>query len=329
VTLDDQIQVIASLAAFGVLALFAGLATWYNRKQEIGRLRSHVASHLAGAPGTDPAAARAEVSSLTSRMNRRIGSTSLAQQLQIQLVRSGLGISPNQLMLMQLGAACLLFVLGRFLLAEELGPLAVLVGLVMTLPAIFLPRFVLKWLEKRRISKYEVQLAQAVDIMAGALQAGSSLPQSFGLVAREMPDPIGLEFGRVMSERTLGVTLENTLIHMLDRVQSLDLDMLVTAINIQYKVGGNLSHILRTIAHTIRERVRIKGELSTLTAQARLSSYIIAGMPVVVVLALFVVSPSYIIKLFDPGITRVMLISGILGIIAGFYIMKRIAAIEV
>ena len=328
-TLDEQLQIIASLAAFGVLALFAGLATWYNRQQALGRLRSHVASHLAGAPGTDPSAARAEINSLTSRMNRRIGSTSLAQQLQVQLIRSGLSLTPNQLMLMQLGVACILFVLGRFLLAEELGPLAVLVGLAMTLPAIFLPRFILKWLEKRRISKFEVQLAQAVDIMAGALQAGSSLPQSFGLVAREMPNPIGLEFGRVMNEMTIGVTLENTLINMLDRVQSLDLDMLVTAINIQYKVGGNLSHILRTIAHTIRERVRIKGELSTLTAQARLSSYIIAGMPVVVVLALFVVSPSYIIKLFDPGITRVMLISGILGIIAGFYIMKRIAAIEV
>jgi tight adherence protein B len=329
VTLDEQLQVIASLAAFGVLALFAGLAAWYNREQELRRLRSHVANHLVGAPGSDLALAKSEVNSLTSRMNRRIGSTSLAQQLQIQLVRSGLGISPNQLMLMQLGAASILFVAGRFLLAEELGPLAVLVGLVLTLPAIFLPRFILKWLEKRRVSKFEVQLAQAVDIMAGALQAGSSLPQSFGLVAREMPDPIGHEFGRVMSEMTIGVTLENTLINMLDRVQSLDLDMLVTAINIQYKVGGNLSHILRTIAHTIRERVRIKGELNTLTAQARLSSYIIAGMPIVVVLALFVVSPTYIIKLFDPGITRVMLISGILGIIAGFYVMKRIAAIEV
>jgi tight adherence protein B len=116
---------------------------------------------------------------------------------------------------------------------------------------------------------------------------------------------------------------------MVGRVPSLDLEMLVTAINIQYRVGGNLSHILKTIAHTIRERVRLRGVLSTLTAQARLSSYIISGMPVVVVLALFVISPGYIIKLFDPGITRIMLIGGIMGIIAGFYIMKRISAIEV
>ena len=105
--------------------------------------------------------------------------------------------------------------------------------------------------------------------------------------------------------------------------------MLVSAINIQYRVGGNLTHILKTIAHTIRERVRIRGEINTLTAQARLSGYIISGMPVFVVLALLVISPAYIMKLFDPGITRFMLIGGIVGIVSGFYVMKRIAMIEV
>jgi tight adherence protein B len=144
-----------------------------------------------------------------------------------------------------------------------------------------------------------------------------------------MPNPIGEEFGRLIQETKFGVPLDQGLENMVERVPSMDLEMLVTAINIQYRVGGNLSHILKTIAHTIRERVRIRGELNTLTAQARLSSYIIAIMPVVVVVALLFISPDYIKKLFDPGVTRVMLIGGILGIMAGFYVMKRIATIEV
>jgi len=188
---------------------------------------------------------------------------------------------------------------------------------------------VLKQLEHRRVRKFESQLAQAVDIMTGALQAGTSLPQSFELVAREMPSPIGVEFGRLLQEAALAVPLDQALNNMLERVPSADLEMLVSAINIQYRVGGNLSHILKTIAHTIRERVRIRGEINTLTAQARLSSYIISGMPFAVVGALMIISPSYIMKLFDPGITRVMLIGGLMGIVSGYYVMKRIAAIEV
>jgi tight adherence protein B len=144
-----------------------------------------------------------------------------------------------------------------------------------------------------------------------------------------MPKPIGEEFSRLMQEAGLGVPLEQTLDNMLERVPSMDLEMLVTAISIQYRVGGNLSHILKTIAHTIRERVRIRGEISTLTAQARLSSYIISLMPVGVVAILMLLSHDYIIKLFDPGITRFLLIGGIAGIISGFYCMQRIAAIEV
>jgi tight adherence protein B len=188
---------------------------------------------------------------------------------------------------------------------------------------------VLRFLENRRVTRFENQLAQAVDVMVGALQAGSSLPQAFEMVSREMPNPIGEEFGRLMQEMKFGIGIDHGMQSMVERVPSLDLDMMVSAIKIQYRVGGNLSHILKTIAHTIRERVRIRGELRTLTAQARLSSYIITGMPVVVVLALMVISPNYIMKLFDPGITRVLLLGGIMGIAAGYYVMKRIATIEV
>jgi tight adherence protein B len=327
---SDQIQLAASLAAFGVLAFFGGLAAWWMRSQEMKRLRRYVGTHIQSDGAGDLSARRqAEAMNLVGNLNRKIGKTSMAKQLQLQIIRSGLTITPAQLLVGQIAAGSVLFLVGRFVIYASQGDLGLLYAIGTATPALVLPRFVLNFLENRRVVKFENQLAQAVDVMTGALQAGTSLPQAFELVSREMPNPIGEEFGRMIQETTFGVTQEQALQSMLERVPSMDLDMLVTAINIQYKVGGNLSHILKTIAHTIRERVRIRGELKTLTAQARLSSYIITGMPVVVVLALMVISPTYIMKLFDPGITRYMLLAGIGGIVSGYYVMKRIATIEV
>jgi tight adherence protein B len=329
--MNDGIQIAASFSAFGVLFFFAGALAFWRRRQATNRLRRYVASHVQprGSGGQDGRKRTEEASQLAVNLNRRLGSSSMAQRLQLQLTRSGLKMTASQFILGQVGLGAILFLIGRFILFESQGVFSLPLSLGMAIPAVVLPRFLLKMLQNRRVVKFENLLAQAVDVMAGGLQAGASLPQAFEMVGREMPDPIGEEFNRLVQEAAFAVPLDQALRNMVDRVPSLDLEMLVTAINIQYRVGGNLSHILKTIAHTIRERVRLRGVLSTLTAQARLSSYIIAGMPVVVVLALFVISPNYIIKLFDPGITRVMLIGGIMGIIAGFYIMKRIAAIEV
>jgi tight adherence protein B len=105
--------------------------------------------------------------------------------------------------------------------------------------------------------------------------------------------------------------------------------MLVSAITIQHRIGGNLSQILRTISHTIRERLRIKGEINVLTAQQRMSGYVVSALPLIIVLALFVIAPDYIIKLFQPGIARIMLGMGLIGMAAGFFALKKIAEIEV
>ena len=114
--------------------------------------------------------------------------------VELQLVRSGLSITPNQLILGQVALGSILFLVGRYVLFESQGSLALLLAIAMATPAVILPRFVLKYLERSRVTKFENQLAQGVDVMAGALQAGSSLPQSFEMVRREMPPPIGEEF---------------------------------------------------------------------------------------------------------------------------------------
>ena len=209
------------------------------------------------------------------------------------------------------------------------GLLALPIGGAVGILAWFIPMFVLSFMEGMRLKKFEKQLPTTIDSMAGALQAGSSLSQAMEMVSREVPAPIGQELAIVVREMVVGVTMQDAFVNMLERVHSLDLDMLVSAITIQHRVGGNLSSILRTISHTIRERLRIRGEIAVLTAQQRLAAWIVSGLPIMIILALFVIAPSYIMKLFRPGIARLLLVGGGLGILAGFYALRRISDIEV
>lgn len=206
---------------------------------------------------------------------------------------------------------------------------AVIVGATVLPMAWFVPLMSLSFLEGSRLKKLERQLAPTIDSMAGALQAGSSLPQAMEMASREMAAPIGEELAIAVREMAVGVPMQEAFGHMLDRVRSLDLDMLVTAITIQHRVGGNLGQILRTISHTIRERLRIRGEIAILTAQQRMSAYIVSALPILIVGALFVLAPSYIGKLFEPGIARMLLIMGGFGMLAGFYALMKIADIDV
>jgi tight adherence protein B len=148
-------------------------------------------------------------------------------------------------------------------------------------------------------------------------------------VAQQLPDPIATEFHRVTQEIGLGLHYEQALENMLRRVPSEDLDLMITAINIQGKVGGNLAEILDTIGHTIRERVRIKGEIRVLTAQQMISGYILTGLPVVLGLVLYLINKTYIGMMFSDPCGWIMLGVAALMITGGFLIIRKIVNIEV
>jgi len=136
--------------------------------------------------------------------------------------------------------------------------------------------------------------------------------------------------GRVVQEMQLGLTMEQALTNLLRRVKSDDLDLIVTAMNVQREVGGNLAEILETISHTIRERVRIKGEISVLTAQGRISMYVIVLLPIAIVGFLYVVNRQYISQLFNSGPCGwAMVVCSGLSITAGYFVIRRIVNIEV
>ena len=156
--------------------------------------------------------------------------------------------------------------------------------------------------------------------------------QALEAVSRELPPPISDEFRRVVQEMQLGVPMETALDNLLRRIPSDDLDFVVTAINVQREVGGNLSEILDSISFTIRERVRIKGEIRVLTAQVRASGTLLSLVPLVLTLILWFLNRDYLMSFFDgPDPICGWLAMGLIVIMiaAGYFVMMKIADIEV
>ncbi len=192
----------------------------------------------------------------------------------------------------------------------------------------FAPDMFVKYRISRRLKAFNEQLGDTIGLLANSLRSGYSLLQSMELVSRESPDPIGTEFKRVVREVGLGLSPHDALANLLRRMPSDDLDLLITAINIQYEVGGNLAQILDTIAHTIRERVRIKGEIAVLTAQGRISGYIISALPLLIAVVITVINPTYMNPLWAFPWILMPVCGGIL-MFVGFLTIRKIVNIEV
>ncbi len=164
-----------------------------------------------------------------------------------------------------------------------------------------LPRFYVRRQQGQRLIRFNNQLADMLNLMVNGLRAGYSSMQAMEAVSREMPPPISDEFRRVVQELQLGLSMERALDNLLRRIPSDDLDLVVAAMNVQREVGGNLAEILDTISHTIRERVRIKGEIRVLTSQVMYSGRFLAMMPVLISLALFAAEQALYDAVLQPG----------------------------
>ncbi len=196
----------------------------------------------------------------------------------------------------------------------------------------FMGLLIPKWWLSRRINKrrhmFQDQLNDVLRLITNALHAGHGLLQAIKVVADEMPPPAGDEFKRVITEVSLGYSLVEALHHLAERVKNDDLDMVVTAIEVQNEVGGSLADILETVSTTIEDRIRLEGEIRTLTAQQRLSGYIISGMPLVLAVILSLLNPEYMMQLFRPGWLWLPGV-GLLMIVLGNMFIQRMMRIEV
>ena len=214
---------------------------------------------------------------------------------------------------------------GIFLVLLTFNPIMFLFGLGGTIAAGFI--YVKIHIARRRAA-FVGQLGDTLNMVSNALRAGFSFMQAVELISKEMDAPIGSEFQKVLNEINLGGTLEDSLEAMGKRVASSDYDLMVTAVLIQRQVGGNLAQVLDSISNTINERIRMKNEISSLTAQGKLSGLIVGLIPIFIVCYLLSVNPHYFDPMVESLMGKIMLVAGVLFEIIAVYIIKNIVDID-
>jgi tight adherence protein B len=269
-------------------------------------------------------AASAQVTQLLAkRVEASISGRTFAAALQTDLARANLKFTVGEFLIMQMSAAVALGSVA-WLISGTL-----VVGSVFGAIGWFIPKI---WLGRRqaaRLKAFNNQLADTIALMGNSLRSGLSLVQSMEMISREAEPPISEEFQRVVREIGLGVGPQEALLHLVRRVDSDDLELLVTAILVQFEIGGNLSRILDSIANTIRERVKLQGEIRTMSAQGRMAGYVLSGMPVAIGGLLMLIAPSYMGALFTPGPWLVLPVAGFVGVVMGSLVIRKLVAIEV
>lgn len=257
-------------------------------------------------------------------MSRVARSGQVEEALDSRLEAAGLPLRTAEWMLLHIacavGSALILLVASRGMIA------AMLIGLVLGL---VLPWLFLAVAKSRRENKFLSQLPDTLQLLAGSLAAGYSLPQAMDSVVRESRPPISLEFNRALIEARLGLLPEDALDGIAARTASRDFSWIVMAIRIQRSVGGNLAELLSTVADTLRERERLRRQVTSLSAEGRLSGIILAALPVVFALYLMLVRPDYIAPLFNTRLGLLLLITGIIVLLIGGFWMSKVVKVEV
>ena len=219
------------------------------------------------------------------------------------------------------------FLLGLLIGFLALGPkpLTFVFGVCgLAIPSVFVRKRI-----KKRLKTINTQLGDTIAILSNAMKAGHSFFQAIDSVSREMTGPVSEEFTKLQKEINFGVNTETALENMVSRVGSDDLELMVTAVLIQRQIGGNLAEILDNISSTIRQRVKMKGEIKALTAQGRMSGWIIGGLPFILGGMMFVMSPSQIMLLFSEPLGYAMVGIALLSESIGIFIVSKIVNVEV
>jgi tight adherence protein B len=325
--LDPLIIALPILAGGSILTIFIGLSrVMSSRSEVVTRLGDITATTVKTEETADEAARRGRpVPEVVVTLDRAIARQSFAQRMATDLARANVKMTVVEFMLLNLAIIVLGMLIGG-VLVRALWIVGAVIGGVL---GFIIPRFLLRFRQSRRLNAFNNQLGDTITLLANSLRSGYSLLQSMEMVAREVGEPMSEEFGRVTREIGLGLSTEEALQNLLRRITSDDLDMMITAINIQHEVGGNLAEILDTIGHTIRERVRIQGEIRTLTAMARYSGYVVSILPIAVAGIVFVMSPDYMSTLWTEACGQQMLVAAAISMGIGWVFIRRIVNIEV
>jgi tight adherence protein B len=297
----------ARLAAYGVSTTTAGAATLppsSGMRESLNRLFQPAADRM-------------------GRGDAKKGKPSVSDQL----LRADLKLRTSEFFMIQLGSLLLFAFIAiiRFGFSVTSVPEIFIAGVI----GYIIPGRYVKYRVARRLRAFNNQLGDTLTLLSNAIKAGYSFAQAIDTVAKNAVPPIADEFGRAVREMNLGGSPDEALQNIKKRVESPDFDLVATAYSIHRTVGGNLAEILDNIAYTIRERVRIKGEIATLTAQARASGTLITFLPIVLAVFMYFVTPTYFRPMFENFIGWILIAIGIFMIFIGNLIIRRVIAIEV
>lgn len=255
-------------------------------------------------------------------VDRAVAGRGFAQNLATQLARANLKWTVGEFIvlsvLLAIVAGALFFLIDRIVLV----PVGIIVGF-------FLPRIYAASQTSKRLKDFNNQLGDALNLMVNSLRAGYSMMQAMEVISNEMPMPISEEYRRVVLELQLGVSFDAAMANLMRRMPSADMDLVITAMSVQREVGGNLAEVLDAISFTIRERVRIKGEVKAMTAQGRITGYVVTGIPFALGGFIYMVNPDFMSGLFTDPCGWIMIGISLFLIVLGYVVINKIVSIEV
>ncbi len=256
-------------------------------------------------------------------LTKVLADKSFAENLNKELIQARLVLKVSEFIYIWIALIFIAFLLG-ILITKNMIFACIFAGIAFRLPFAYLKHLKHKWL-----NYFNNQIPDTLALISNCLKSGYSFMQSIDMVAREALPPMSEECAKVLQEISLGNTVEKALLNIVERVGSEDMDLVVTAVIIQREIGGSLAEILENIANTIRERIRIKGEVKTLTAQGRLSGFIVGSLPVALFFIINLLNHEYMSKLTTDIIGWLMLGLGITMQIIGYMVIRKLVDIEV
>ena len=320
----DALGIGAAFMAFAAtgLAVFVIISLLPSEEQRaLGRLRPGQGSLTAVASAPSSLLKRREEEGSIGLL--RVLSVKWRERFTLELERADLGLRVEEYITICLAVGVVLAVIGYYWIWQS--PVMAIGGLLV---GSYLPRLYVQQRARARSNAISKQLVDAVTLLSTALKSGYSFLQAVEAAAREMQPPISTEFRRVLREMNLGADSEDCLLAMAQRLNNYDLDLVVSAVLIQRKSGGNLAEVLDRVGATMRERIRIRGEIKTLTAQGRYSGWVIGLLPVVLVLLLSAINREYMSPLYETKTGLLMLGVAASGEVVGFFMINRLVKVD-
>ncbi|NOZ71133.1 MAG: hypothetical protein GXP38_04350 [Chloroflexi bacterium] len=312
----NPIFIISFLSALTILFILVGVYKWLTWTRQIDeRFEMSVQSSNYGGWG-GPGLSRSK------EMEQRLIKTPYFNDLRLQLAQGGTHLTVYEYLAIRFGLTIACLVAGWLIAHNPIG------GILLAIAGWIGPGMYLRHRREGRRKLFEAQLPDVLNLLVSSLQAGYGLQQALNIIVKEMPEPSAGEFSRVLKEMQLGYSLDDALDHLVERVHSDDLALIVTAIHIQNEVGGSLAEVIQNISETILERIRINGEIQTLTAEQRMSGTVLTALPFLLGTVFMLINPEYMMGMFQPGWPLLIPIVATIMTITGYFIMRQMLKLD-